>query len=140
MNNFELRSILLNVHCRLTVHDQQRLHFYLKDGVTREHVDDSTLNGTLKLFDSLFDQAKTTEQNLTLLINVFKQISRFDVVQLLEITSTFLKLYHCRIHLDYQRGINQNDLNRSTQNTDSIINQLFKDQETDTDSMRNHFY
>ena len=111
MDNLELRSILLNVHRRLSAHDRQCLHFYFKNVVPRYIADDSTLNGTLKLFDSLFDQAKITERNLTILINAFKKIPRFDIVQLLESTST--------------------------QNTKSIINQLFEDQEIDTGPMKN---
>jgi hypothetical protein len=80
----ELRSIILNLHHRLSDHDRQRLHFYLKNHVPRDIGDDSTLNGTLKLMDSLFDQAKISEQNFTFLINAFKQIQRLDAVQLLK--------------------------------------------------------
>jgi hypothetical protein len=63
MDSPELRSILLNLHRRLSDHDRQRLHFYLKNHVPRDIGDDSILNGTLKLMDSLFDQAKISEQN-----------------------------------------------------------------------------
>jgi hypothetical protein len=89
MNNCELRSTLLYLLGRLTNYDRQRLHFYLKNHVPRDIGDDSTLNGSLKLLDSLFDQAKISEQNITFLINALKQIQRFDIVLVLEGTSVY---------------------------------------------------
>jgi hypothetical protein len=87
MDDPQLRSIILNLHRRLSDHDRHCLHFYLKNHVPRSIGDDSTLSGTLKLMDSLFDQAKITEQDFTFLINAFKQIECFDAVKLLKRTS-----------------------------------------------------
>lgn len=84
MDDPQLRSIILNLRRLLSDHDRQRLHFYLKNHVPRSIGDDSTLSGTLKLMDSLFDQEKITEQDFTFLIDVFKQIQYLDAVQLLK--------------------------------------------------------
>jgi len=84
MDNPQLRLIILNLRRLLSDHDRQRLHFYLKNHVPRSIGDDSTLSGTLKLVDSLFDQEKITEQDFTFLIYVFKQIQYLDAVQLLK--------------------------------------------------------
>ena len=83
MDDLHLRSILLNLHSRLTDNDRERLHFYLKNEVPRSLVDDSSLSGTLKLMQSLFDQDKINENDFTFLVNAFKQIQCFDAVELL---------------------------------------------------------
>lgn len=90
MDNHHLRSILLNLHYRLSDNDRERLHFYLKNDVPRPVGDDSTLSGTLKLMQSLFDQEKISEKDFTLLIDAFKQIQCFDAVQLLKGFAFFL--------------------------------------------------
>ncbi len=84
MDNRHLRSILLNLQYRLSDNDRERLHFYLKNDVPRPVGDDSTLNGTLRLMQSLFDQDKINERDFTLLIDAFKQIQCFDAVNLLK--------------------------------------------------------
>jgi hypothetical protein len=84
MDNRHLRSILLNLQYRLSDNDRERLHFYLKNDVPRTLGDDSTLNGTLRLMQSLFDQDKINERDFTLLIDAFKQIQCFDAVNLLK--------------------------------------------------------
>ncbi len=84
MDSRYLRSILLNLRYRLSDNDQELLHFYLKNDVPGTLGDDSTLNGTLRLMQSLFDQDKINERDFTLLIDAFKQIRCFDAVNLLK--------------------------------------------------------
>ena len=84
MDDRHLRSILLNLHSRLTDNDRERLHFFLKNDVPRPLVDDSSLSGTLKLMQSLFDQDKINENDFTLLIEAFDQIRCFDAVDILK--------------------------------------------------------
>jgi hypothetical protein len=84
MDNHHLRSILLNLQRRLSDNDQERLHLYLKNDVSRPIRDNSTLSGTLKFIQSLFDQDKIKEKDFILLIDAFKQIRCFDAVHLLK--------------------------------------------------------
>ncbi|UJR17168.1 hypothetical protein I4U23_004064 [Adineta vaga] len=74
MDNSRLRAILLNLQDRLSNDDRKRLHFYLGNDVPRRIRDDPSLNGTLSLLDSLFDQDKINEEDFTYLINAFQQI------------------------------------------------------------------
>ncbi len=97
MNTLHLRSILLNLQRRLSDHDRERLHFYLKNEVPRSIGDDSTLSGNLKLMDSLFDQAKISEQDFTFLIDTFKQIQCFDAVKLL----IGLDIYYFELYMSF---------------------------------------
>jgi hypothetical protein len=80
MDNQHLCSILLNLQHSLSDEDRERLHFYLKNDVPRSVGDDTTLSGTLKLMQSLFDQDKINEKDFTLLIDAFKQIE-FHLIQ-----------------------------------------------------------
>ena len=90
MDDHHLRSILLNLHSRLSDSDRERLHFYLQNDVPRPLVDDSSLSGTLRLMQSLFDQDKINENDFTFLINVFEQIRCFDAANLLKGSNYFL--------------------------------------------------
>lgn len=84
MDDHHLRSILLNLHYRLSDNDRERLHFYLHNDAPRSLIDDSSLSGTLKLIQSLFDQDKINEKDFTFLIKAFKQIQCFDAAKHLE--------------------------------------------------------
>ncbi len=94
MDSRYLRSILLNLRYRLSDNDQELLHFYLKNDVPGTLGDDSTLNGTLRLMQSLFDQDKINERDFTLLIDAFKQIRCFDAVNLLKGFFFFLSEFY----------------------------------------------
>ena len=80
MNNHRLRSVLLNLICRLSDRDRECLHFFLKNDVPRPLSDDSTFSGTLRLMQSLFDQEKISDQDFTLLIETFKELRCSDAV------------------------------------------------------------
>ncbi len=84
MDNHHLRSIILKLQDRLSDNDRKRLHFFLANDVPRRIGDDNTLNGTLNLMQSLFDQEKISEQDFTFLIDVFTQIQCRDAVKLLK--------------------------------------------------------
>jgi hypothetical protein len=84
MDNPRLCSIVLNLQQRLSDNDRERLDLYLRNDISKSVRDDSTLGGTLKLIQSLFDQDKINEKDFTLLIDGFKQIRCFDAVHLLE--------------------------------------------------------
>ena len=84
MDNRQLRAVLVSLQDRLSVEDRARLHFYLKNEVPRMIGDDSTLTGTLKLMDSLFDQDKINDTDFDLLIDAFTQIRCLDAAQTLK--------------------------------------------------------
>ncbi|CAF1086592.1 unnamed protein product [Adineta ricciae] len=74
MNNQDLRKVLLKVGDRLSNESRKRLHFLLGDTVTRPIQDDTTIHGTLDLWQSLFDQGKINESDVTVLISAFRDI------------------------------------------------------------------
>ena len=84
MDNQQLRGILVKLESRLSDDDRERLHFFLGNDVPRKIRDDSSLRGTLRLMDSLFDQDKINEQDFTFLIHAFEQIQCLDAVNLLK--------------------------------------------------------
>ena len=84
MDNQQLRGILVKLETRLSDDDRERLHFFLGNDVPRKIRDDSSLRGTLRLMDSLFDQDKINEQDFTFLIRAFEQIQCIDAVSLLK--------------------------------------------------------
>lgn len=83
MDNQQLRGIILKLQDYLSDSDRQRLHFFLGDEIPRSIRDDLTLNGTLKLMESLFDQDKINKQDVTLLINAFNAIQCVGAVKIL---------------------------------------------------------
>ena len=84
MDNQQLRGILVKLETRLSDDDRERLHFFLGNDVPRKIRDDSSLRGTLRLMDSLFDQDKINEQDFTFLIHAFEEIQCIDAVSLLK--------------------------------------------------------
>jgi hypothetical protein len=129
MNNRHLRSILLNLQYRLSDNDRERLHFYLKNDVPRQVGDDSTLSGTLKLMQSLFDQDKINEKDFTLLIDAFKQIQCLDAVHLLKgLFYLFLSsIWFNIINVEHQRRMLLSGSNQSTQSLGSIMPSLIEE-------------
>jgi hypothetical protein len=123
MDNHHLRSILLNLQRRLSDNDRERLHVYLKNDVSRPIRDNSTLSGTLKFIQSLFDQDKIKEKDFILLIDAFKQIRCFDAVHLLEGFFCFFlnSILFYFINLEHQRRMLLNRPNQSTKSLASIM-------------------
>lgn len=84
MENRHVRAILLKLQDRLSDDDRKRLHFFVGNDVPRSIRDNPTLGGTLSLLESLFDQDKINEDDLTFLINAFDEIQCTDAVKLLK--------------------------------------------------------
>jgi hypothetical protein len=84
MDNQQLRAVLLKIQDRLSEFDRQRLHFCLGCHIPRRIQDDSSPSGTLMLVESLFDQNKINERDLTLLINAFDSIQCYHASNLLK--------------------------------------------------------
>lgn len=84
MNSHHLRAIILQLQDRLTEDDRKRLHFFLGNHVPRRIQDDLSISGTLCLIESLFNQDKINEQDLTFLINAFNEIHCPDAAKLLQ--------------------------------------------------------
>jgi hypothetical protein len=123
MDNHHFRSILLNLQRRLSDNDRERLHVYLKNDVSRPIRDNSTLSGTLKFIQSLFDQDKIKEKDFILLIDAFKHIRCFDAVHLLKGFFRFFlnSILFYFINLEHQRRMLLNGHNQSTQSLASIM-------------------
>ncbi|CAF1083634.1 unnamed protein product [Adineta ricciae] len=84
MNNQNLRKVLLKVGDRLSDQSRKRLHFLLGDNVTRPIQDDTTIHGTVDLWQSLFDQDKINESDVTLLIDALRDIGCMDAAKNLQ--------------------------------------------------------
>jgi hypothetical protein len=122
MDNYRLCSIVSNLQQRLSDKDRERLDLYLKNDIPKPVRDDSTLGGTLKLIQSLFDQNKINEKDFPLLIDAFKQIQCFDAVNLLEGFFLFLNFISFNlIDVEHQRRILSSGLNQSPQSFASIM-------------------
>ncbi|CAF1445667.1 unnamed protein product, partial [Adineta ricciae] len=125
MDSHRLRAIILKLQDRLSDDDRKRLHFYLGNDVPRRIRDDPTLGGTLSLMESLFDQDKINENDITFLINAFDEIQCIDAVKLLR--------EHWR----------QNHSQRTNQSVESLsvlmpplINHLLEDLENDSSTAK----
>ena len=81
---FDFRALLIKLQDNLSDNDRRRLHFILGDTIPRQLRDDPTLGGTLSLLESLFDQAKISEQDFDYLIQAFREIPCYDGVRRLE--------------------------------------------------------
>ncbi|CAF3482385.1 unnamed protein product [Rotaria sp. Silwood1] len=118
MDKNHLRGIILKLQDYLSDNDRQRLHFFLGDSVPRQIRDDQTLSGTLKLMESLLDQDKINESDVTFLINAFDAIQCIDGVKLLN---------------EHMKWMQSNPMHKSTQNLSpivpSFIDQVIMDQE-----------
>ncbi|UJR17376.1 hypothetical protein I4U23_004271 [Adineta vaga] len=120
MDNLRLRAIILNLQDRLSDDDRRRLHFYLGNDVPRRIRDDPTLDGTLSLMETLFDQDKIKDNDFTYLINAFEEIQCFDAARLLK---------------EYRNRNRASGLNESVQSLSAIMptltNLVIQDQEKD---------
>jgi hypothetical protein len=76
-----LRPIILKLQDRLSDDDRRSLHFFLGNDVPRRIRDDPSLGGTLCLLESLFDQDKINEQDITFLIDAFGEIQCIDAAK-----------------------------------------------------------
>lgn len=83
MDSHHLRAIIIRLQDRLSDDDRRRLHFFFGNNVPRRIRDDPTLGGTLCLMESLFDQDKINENDVTFLIEAFEQIQCLDAAKLL---------------------------------------------------------
>ena len=81
MENLHLRATLLKIQDRLSDDDRKRLHFFLGNDIPRRIRANPTLGGTLSLLESLFDQDKINEDDLTYLIDAFDEIQCTDAVK-----------------------------------------------------------
>ena len=135
MDDHHLRSILLNLNSRLSDNDRERLHFYLHNDAPRPLIDDSSLSGTLKLMQSLFDQDKINENDFTFLIKALKQIQCFDAVKLLQgwiFIQNFISFNW--MDLEHQRRMQLTGWNQSVLSLASImpltnLEDIYDDQE-----------
>ena len=83
-HQFDLRALLVKVQDCLSDSDRCRLHFLFGDIIPRKLRDDPSISGTLNLLESLFDQDKINDQDLSLLVEAFREISCYDAVKRLE--------------------------------------------------------
>ncbi len=81
---FDFRALLLKLQDCLSDNDRRRLHFIVGDTIPRYLRDDPTLSGTLSLLESLFDQAKISDQDFDYLIYAFREIHFYEAVKRLQ--------------------------------------------------------
>jgi hypothetical protein len=93
MDVHDVRALILKLEENLSEKDRKRLHFFLGPDVPRRIRDDQSLSGTLNLMESLFDQDKINERDVTFLINAFDEIQCRDAVRLLR-GNLFLFIYY----------------------------------------------
>ena len=84
MDNQYLRTTILKLLYHLSDNDRQGLHFILASHVPRRIRDDQSISGTLHLMESLFDQDKISEQNITILIQAFGAIQCVEGLKILK--------------------------------------------------------
>jgi hypothetical protein len=90
---FDFRVLLLKLQDCLSDSDRRRLHFIVGDTIPRQLRDDPTLGGTLSLLESLFDQAKISEQDFDYLIHAFNEIHCYEAVKRLKGLFNLLTIY-----------------------------------------------
>ena len=121
MDNYHLRAIILKLQDRLSDDDRKRLHFFFGNDVPRRIRDDPTLNGTLCLMESLFDQDKINEQDFTFLINAFDQILCTDAAKVLRGNFIYLNSIVLAFnYLEYMKQIQCNETKQSIRSLSSI--------------------
>ncbi|CAF1373948.1 unnamed protein product [Adineta ricciae] len=84
MDPHDLRAAILKIQDHLSDNDRKRLHFFLGPDVPRRIRDDPTLVGTINLMESLLDQDKINEQDVSLLINAFEKTQCIDAMKILK--------------------------------------------------------
>lgn len=88
MNEMDLRALLIQFQDCLSDVDRCRLHFFFGDQIPRQIRDDSSINGTLHLLQTLFDRGLIDPDDLSYLIKAFRQIHRDDLSQRLQGSSS----------------------------------------------------
>ena len=81
---FDFRALLVKLQDCLSDNDRRRLHFIVGDTIPRQLRDDPSLGGTLNLLETLFDQAKISEQDFNYLIQIFREIHCYEGVRRLQ--------------------------------------------------------
>lgn len=74
MDTPESRSILLKVQDCLRDSERERLHLYSADDVSLRIRDEPSLGGTFSQMESLFEQDKVNELDVTVLVQGFTAI------------------------------------------------------------------
>lgn len=93
MSNYRLRAVLLKMQDCLSEDDRRRLHFLFGKDIPRRIRNDQSPSGTLNLIESLFEQDKINEHNLTILINALDLIQCLRGVRLLKGNYIFFIIY-----------------------------------------------
>ena len=77
----QLRAVLIQLSDQLSDTDRKALHFYIGPYVSRNDRDDCTSNGTLRLFEILFDRCIVSDDNVDYLIRGFERIRCVDAAE-----------------------------------------------------------
>jgi hypothetical protein len=106
---FDIRVLLLKIQDLLSERDRACLHFIIGPDVNKDLRYDTSLGGSLRLLDSLFDKAIISDQDCDYLIQAFTKIRCHDAAKRLQgsfIVSPSTALYSMTtVHLsDYQRA------------------------------------
>ena len=128
MANHQFRGILLRLQDRLSNDDRRRLHFFLGDDIPRRIRDDPSLEGTLSLMESLFDQDKINGEDFTFLIDALDEIQCQDAAKLLRgsFVSSLNEFGLLCLHLEYRNGLRGLDLTGSHTSLNTILPTLFE--------------
>ena len=84
MDSHRLWGLLIRVQDHLSDDDREKLHCYMRNDVPRRIRDNPTLSGTLNLLESLYERGRFDENDLTFLIEAFKEIQCFKVARQLK--------------------------------------------------------
>ncbi|CAF3852816.1 unnamed protein product [Rotaria sp. Silwood1] len=82
---FDFRALLLKIQDLLSDNDRHRFLFLLGEDVPRYLRDDSSLSGTLRVLESLFEKAIISDQDCAYLIKAFKKIHCNDAAKRLQV-------------------------------------------------------
>ena len=132
MAQFYFRASLLKIQDLLSDSDRQRLHFLLGDDVPRYLRDDKSVEGAIRVLESLIDKTIINEQDCHYLIEAFKAIQCENAARRLQGWAIFC--------IDEDTGINhdkscileyQQAQNPGTEGTVSLQNILLEKNEED---------
>ena len=84
MDSHRLWGLLIRAQDHLNDDDREKLHCYMRNDVPRRIRDNPTLSGTLNLLESLYERGRFDEDDLTFLIEAFKEIQCFKVARQLK--------------------------------------------------------
>ena len=80
-HHLDFRALLVKIQELLSDGDRQRLHFLFGEDVPRHLREDPSINGSLRVLESLLDKAIITEEDCDYLINAFKKINCDNAAQ-----------------------------------------------------------